>query len=168
MLCAMPGGVYPSTEGHILHEVAAPSQSVSAQGQSIRFAVCGMSHDHIYGMIGAVQRGGGVLVAAWGGELDKLASFHKRYPDVKFVSSQQESLDDPSIQLILSSQIANERASLGVRAMRAGKDFFPTSPASRLSKGLPRSARLLRKLIRSTPSCIPSCSKCPPPSKPAS
>lgn len=23
----------------------------------IRFAVCGMSHDHIYGVIGAVQRG---------------------------------------------------------------------------------------------------------------
>ena len=39
----------------------------------IKFAVCGMSHDHIYGMIGAIQRGGGELVAAWGGEEDKLA-----------------------------------------------------------------------------------------------
>ncbi len=31
----------------------------------IRFAVCGISHDHIHGMIGAVARGGGELVAWW-------------------------------------------------------------------------------------------------------
>jgi hypothetical protein len=29
----------------------------------IRFAVCGISHDHIHAMIGAVQRGGGELVS---------------------------------------------------------------------------------------------------------
>ena len=49
-------------------------------GYSIRFAVCGMSHDHIYGMVGAIQRGGGELVAAYGEEPDKLAAFTKRYP----------------------------------------------------------------------------------------
>ena len=49
----------------------------------IKFAVCGMSHDHIFGMIGAIQRGGGELMAAWGGEQDKLAGFRKRYPGVK-------------------------------------------------------------------------------------
>ena len=128
MLSAMPATAFGSTEGHILHEVAAPSQAITAAGQSIRFAVCGMSHDHIYGMVGAVQRGGGVLVAAWGAEPDKLAAFRKRYPDIKFVSTQQEILDDPSIQLVLSSQVANERAPLGVRAMRAGKDFLSDKP----------------------------------------
>ena len=41
-----------------------------------------MSHDHIYGMIGAVQRGGGEAGgAAWGGEADKIATFRKRFPD---------------------------------------------------------------------------------------
>ena len=43
----------------------------------IRFAVCGMSHDHVHGMIGAVQRGGGELVAYWGAEPDKLALFRQ-------------------------------------------------------------------------------------------
>ena len=128
MLSALPVSAFGSTEGHILHEVAAPSQPVTATGQSIRFAVCGMSHDHIYGMVGAVQRGGGVLVAAWGAEPDKLAAFRKRYPDIKLVGSQQEILDDPTLQLILSSQVANERAPLGVRAMRAGKDFLSDKP----------------------------------------
>jgi predicted dehydrogenase len=87
-----------------------------------------MSHDHIYGMIGAVQRGGGVLVAAWGGEEDKLAMFRKRYPDVKIVATQDEIINDPSIQLVLSSQIANERAAIGIRAMKHGKDFLSDKP----------------------------------------
>jgi hypothetical protein len=73
-----------------------PGESEAAPKYHIKFAVCGMSHDHIYGMIGAVQRGGGELVAAWGGEEDKLAAFRKRYPDVKIVATQDEILDDPA------------------------------------------------------------------------
>ena len=94
----------------------------------IKFAVCGMSHDHIYGMVGAIQRGGGELVAAWGGEEEKLATFTKRFPDAKIVKTQDEILNDPSVQLVLSSQIANERAPLGVRVMRHGKDYLSDKP----------------------------------------
>jgi len=61
---------------------ALPAQADAAPKFHIKFAVCGMSHDHIFGMIGAVQRGGGELVVAWGGEDDKLAGFRKRFPDV--------------------------------------------------------------------------------------
>ena len=94
----------------VIEDAVVPVQAEEAPKYHIKFAVCGMSHDHIYGMIGAVQRGGGELVAAWGGEDDKLAAFTKRFPDVKIVKTQDEILDDPSIQLVLSSQIANERA----------------------------------------------------------
>jgi len=94
----------------------------------IKFAVCGMSHDHIFGMIGAIQRGGGEMVAAWAGEEDKIAAFKKRFPNVKMVQTQDEILDDPSVQLVLSSQIASERAPLGVRAMKKGKDFLSDKP----------------------------------------
>src|ERR1700728_3602769 len=65
----------------------APSENDAAPKYHIKFAVCGMSHDHIYGMIGAVQRGGGELVEAWGGEGGKLAAFAKRFPDVKMVKT---------------------------------------------------------------------------------
>jgi len=95
---------------------------------SINFAVCGMSHDHIYGMIGAVQRGGGVLISAFGQEPDKLAAFTKRYPDVKMVKSEDEILNDKSIQLVLSSTIPNQRAPLGVRVMEHGKDYLSDKP----------------------------------------
>jgi predicted dehydrogenase len=131
MLAALPEaafGLHPGG-GELAHEVALPAQDADAKAQySIKFAVCGMSHDHIYGMIGAIQRGGGVLVAAWGGEQDKLAEFKKRFPDVKLVATQDAILHDPSIQLVLSSQIANERAGIGVRAMKHGKDFLSDKP----------------------------------------
>ncbi len=112
----------------------------------VRFAVCGMSHDHIHGMIGAMQRGGGELVAAWGLEPDKLAVFAKRYPGVKIVKTQDEILDDRSVQLVLTSHIANERAGIGVRAMRNGKDVLSDKPGATTLEDL----ALVRKTIRET------------------
>jgi predicted dehydrogenase len=109
-------------------EDSVQAQTEEAPKYHIKFAVCGMSHDHIYGMVGAIQRGGGELVAAWGGEEDKIANFTKRFPNVKMVKTQDEILNDPSIQLVLSSQIANERAPLGVRAMKQGKDYLSDKP----------------------------------------
>jgi predicted dehydrogenase len=104
----------------------APAEPVAKN--RIKFAVCGMSHDHIYGMIGAVTRGGGEFVAAWASEPDKLATFKQRFPNVKIAASQDEIIDDPETQLVLSSQVASERAPLGVRAMRHGKDFLADKP----------------------------------------
>jgi predicted dehydrogenase len=108
----------------------APVVTEEPPAHPIKFAVCGMSHDHIYGMIGAIQRGGGELVAAWGGEPDKLAGFTKRFPDVRIVKTQDEILNHPSVQLVLSSQIANERAPLGVRVMQHGKDYLSDKPGA--------------------------------------
>ena len=47
---------------------------------------------------------------------------------MKIVKTQDEILNDPSIQLVLSSQIANERAPLGVRVMKHGKDYLSDKP----------------------------------------
>lgn len=112
----------------------------------IRFGVCGMSHDHIHGMIGAIQRGGGELVSYWGGEPDKLAVFAKRYPNAKQARSQDEVLQDASLQLVMSSHIANERAGIGVRAMKAGKDFLADKPGITTLNDL----ALVRKTIAQT------------------
>jgi predicted dehydrogenase len=117
-----------SGEGHVIEDAVLPQAAEGAPKDHIKFAVCGASHDHIYGMVGAIQRGGGELVAAWVGEADKLAIFKKRFPDVKIVKTQEEIINDSSIQLVLSSQIANERAPLGVRVMNHGKDFLSDKP----------------------------------------
>ena len=108
-------------------ETLAPMPEQKPQ-HHIRFAVCGISHDHIHGMIGAVTRGGGELVAWWGEEPDKRAEFARRYPRAKAARERDEVLQDGSVQLVLSSQIANERAGIGVRAMKAGKDFLSDKP----------------------------------------
>ena len=51
------GSVDPA---RVVHEVAAPGAygGQAAPKYSVKFAVCGMSHDHIYGMVEAVKRGG--------------------------------------------------------------------------------------------------------------
>lgn len=112
----------------------------------IRFAVCGISHDHVHGMIGAVTRGGGELVAWWGEEPDKRAEFSRRYPNARAARSQDDVLHDPAVQLVLSSQIANQRAGIGVRAMQAGKDFLSDKPGITTLEDL----ALVRKTIAET------------------
>ena len=116
-------------QGNIVHEVApAAPDADTPPTDTINFAVCGMSHDHIYGMVEAITRGGGKLVAAYGAEPNKTARFTKRYPGVKMVSSEDAILGDKSVQLVLSSAVASERAPLGVRAMKHGKDFLSDKP----------------------------------------
>ena len=130
MMAGLPQGsmALGGEAGRVIEDAVLPAQKEEKPEHHIKFAVCGMSHDHIYGMVGAIQRGGGELVAAWGGEADKLAVFARRFPGVKMVKTQEEILEDPSVQLVLSSQIANERAPLGVRAMKSGKDFLSDKP----------------------------------------
>ncbi len=127
MMAGLPQGAM-AFGGRVVEDTVVPAQAEETPQYHIKFAVCGMSHDHIYGMVGAIQRGGGELVAAWGGEEDKAAAFARRFPNVKMVKTQDEIVNDPSIQLVLSSQIANERAPLGVRVMKHGKDYLSDKP----------------------------------------
>ncbi len=127
MLAGLPEGL-GQAQGTVIENAVLPRLQEPAPKYHIRFAVCGISHDHIYGMTGAVQRGGGELVAVWGAEPDKLAAFTRRFPAAKVVQTQDEILNDPSIQLVLSSQVAVERAPLGVRVMRHGKDYLSDKP----------------------------------------
>jgi predicted dehydrogenase len=129
VMAGLPQGAFAlaSTPGAIREESLAPQEQEPPK-YHIKFGVCGMSHDHIYGMVGAMQRGGGELVSAWGGEPDKLAAFTKRFPNVKMVKTQEEIIEDPNLQLVLSSQIANERAPIGIKVMRHGKDFLSDKP----------------------------------------
>lgn len=113
--------------GTVIEEVV-PAQETEAPKHSIEFAVCGMSHDHIYLMVESIKRGGGKLVLAYAHEPDKIAAFKKRYPDVKWAASVEEILNNKSIQLVLSSEIASERAPLGIRVMKSGKDFLSDKP----------------------------------------
>ena len=94
----------------------------------IKFAVININHPHIYGMTDAIKRGGGELVSVYAKEADLLAAFVKAYPDVKQAKSENEILEDASIQLVLSSGIPDERAPLGIKVMQHGKDYLTDKP----------------------------------------
>ncbi|MBN9587459.1 MAG: oxidoreductase [Alphaproteobacteria bacterium 64-11] len=131
--------------GPVAAEVLKPAPQEKPR-HHIRFGVCGISHDHILSMVAAIVRGGGELVSVWGGEPDKLAAFVRRHPGVKIARSQQEVIGDPSLQLVLSSHIASERAGIGVRAMMAGKDFLADKPGITTLEDL----ALVRRTIAAT------------------
>jgi len=106
--------------------------SIPLQGRSqtprIRFSVIGLNHSHIYGLVSLAIRGGGELVAFHAKEDDLAATFTKRFPHAKRVSTETEILEDNTIQLVVSASIPNERASLGKRVMEHGKDFMVDKP----------------------------------------
>ncbi len=122
-------GLPAAEANNVIHEVAGPGRNAEGTPKdSIRFSVCGMSHDHIYGMVGAILRGGGVLAGAYGAEPDKAAAFAKAFPQAQMAQSEEEILNDPSTQLVLSSTIPNRRAALGVEVMKRGKDYLSDKP----------------------------------------
>jgi predicted dehydrogenase len=94
----------------------------------IRFSVISINHGHIYGMVNAVIKGGGELVAVYAMEPDLLAAFTKAFPQAKVANSAKEILEDKSIQVIMSSGIASERGPLGIEVMKHGKDYLVDKP----------------------------------------
>lgn len=112
--------------GPAVHEKA--QSTAPAAKHSIYFSVIGLDHAHIYSMTQAVQRGGGKLVAVYGTDAKQIADFRRQFSDAKVARSEDEILEDKSIQLILGAPIPDLRAPLGVRAMRAGKDYLADKP----------------------------------------
>lgn len=94
----------------------------------VRFGVVGISHPHIYGMVDAVARGGGALVAFHSDEPDLAAAFAQHYPHARQVGDERAILEDPSLPLVLSSIVPDQRAPLGVRVMQHGKDYLVDKP----------------------------------------
>ncbi|HXE80222.1 MAG TPA: Gfo/Idh/MocA family oxidoreductase [Vicinamibacterales bacterium] len=109
---------------------AAARTAAGTEGRKprIRFAAIGLNHGHIYGQVTAVERGGGQLVSFYAKEPDLVAAFQERFPDARLARSEEEILEDSSIQLVVSASIPDERAPLGIRVMRAGKDFMVDKP----------------------------------------
>jgi len=116
--------------GHITHEAAAPGAEEDAKPKySIKFAVIGLDHAHIMGITAAVIRGGGELAAFYSTLPREIAGFQKIYPQARLAKSEDEILDDPTIQLVASASIPNLRAPLGIRVMKHGKDYLSDKPA---------------------------------------
>ncbi|MEZ4706384.1 MAG: Gfo/Idh/MocA family oxidoreductase [Caldilineaceae bacterium] len=95
---------------------------------TIRFAAIGLNHGHIYGQTSILLKAGAELVSVYAEEADLLAEYTGRFPQAKVARSQQEILDDESLQLIISAAIPCDRAPLGIEVMRHGKDYMSDKP----------------------------------------
>ena len=132
MLSALPEATFGLHPGgaQIAHGAAAPAADGDTKpNHSIKFAVIGLDHAHILGMTAAVVRGGGQMVAFYSELPKEIAGFQKLYPNARLTKSEDEILNDPSIQLVASASIPNLRAPLGIRVMKHGKDYLSDKPA---------------------------------------
>jgi len=106
----------------------APALRPRRPAPRIRFGVIGLNHGHINSQVRATIAGGGELVSFFAREADLAAQFARTFPSGRQVRDEREILEDRSLQLVVSASIPDERAPLGVRVMRSGKDFMVDKP----------------------------------------
>ena len=88
------------------------------------FAAVGLDHGHIYGMTNGLLDAGATLKWVYDPDPAKMQAFKARYPQVRLAESEEQVLADPAVKLVAGACVTSERAALGVRVMRAGKDYF--------------------------------------------
>lgn len=94
----------------------------------IRFGVVRINHGHIYAQVETLLRAGAQCVGFYAPEDDLAARFAARYPQIPRLDTPARILEDESVALITTAAIPNERAPLGIAAMRHGKDFLTDKP----------------------------------------
>ena len=94
----------------------------------IRFAVVGLSHNHIYGMTQQLLQEGAELVWLHDTQPQRISEFSQQYSQAELARSIDEILEDKSIHLIASAIDPDQRAGLGIRVMQQGKDFLCAKP----------------------------------------
>ena len=111
-----------------IEEIILQQEKRPTPKESIRYSVIGINHNHIYGMVTSLTAGGGQLVSVYSREPELLPDFTKRFPNVKVAKNEAEILDDNSIQLVASAAIPVDRAPIGIRVMKSGKDYMTDKP----------------------------------------
>jgi predicted dehydrogenase len=130
-LAASAGAAFARTAGgRVVADETRPGAESDAPAGRIRFAAIGLNHAHIHNQVSALEGGGGQLVSFFAREPDLADAFARRYPQARRARSEREILDDPQVALVTSASIPDERAPLGIEAMRAGKDFLVDKPGA--------------------------------------
>jgi predicted dehydrogenase len=96
----------------------------------IRIAAIGLSHSHIYNQVDALLKAGAQLVSFYGTEPERIEEFARRYPQAQQAPSIEAILEDQTVHLVASAVVPDERAPLGIRVMRHGKDYSCAKPGA--------------------------------------
>jgi predicted dehydrogenase len=92
------------------------------------FAAVGLDHGHIFGMCNGLLEAGGTLKWVYDPDPAKVAAFRVRYPQATVARSENEVLEDVEVRLVAGAAVPVDRAALGERVMRGGKDYFCDKP----------------------------------------
>lgn len=98
--------------------------------RSIRFAAIGLNHNHIYGQTNCLLDAGAELVAFHAIEDDLAALYQAKYPQAPRLADAAAIYEDPSVQLIITAAIPDERVAVAIKAMRHGKDVMNDKPGA--------------------------------------
>lgn len=96
----------------------------------MRFGVIGLDHRHIYHMVQGLLDAGAACAGYSPRTTDPrvLAGFQERFPSLAPVDDAKRFLDDPTVGVIVSAGVPDERAPLAIEAMRRGKDVMVDKP----------------------------------------
>jgi hypothetical protein len=95
-------------QGPVVQETATPGRDAKPK-YSIKFSVIGLDYNHIMSITAAMQRGG-ELVSVYSTKPKNMADFQQRFGAVKAARSEDEILNDPSIQLVAAAPVPDKRA----------------------------------------------------------
>ena len=88
------------------------------------FAAAALDHGHIYGQCNGLIEAGAELKWVYDPDPAKVAAFREKYPQVQIAPSLETILEDSGVRLVAAAAIPCDRGPLGIRVMRAGKDYF--------------------------------------------
>ncbi|MBQ6174938.1 MAG: Gfo/Idh/MocA family oxidoreductase [Clostridia bacterium] len=88
------------------------------------FSAAHIDHGHIYGMCNGLTEAGATLKYVYDPDPKKVEAFLKAFPQARPAASLDQVLEDRYTLLVASSNVTSERGPLGVKVMRAGKDYF--------------------------------------------
>lgn len=98
--------------------------------RSIRFGVIGINHSHIYGQTKCLLDAGAELVAFHAPEDDLAAAFQAAFPQALRVTDAARIYEDPSLHMVVTAAIPDQRAAVALTAMRHGKDVMTDKPGA--------------------------------------
>ncbi len=88
------------------------------------FSVIGLDHNHIYGMTNGLLEAGATLRYVYDPDPEKVAVYRRTFPQAQAADSEEQILSDEETRLVAGACVTSERAALGIRVMKAGKDYF--------------------------------------------
>lgn len=94
----------------------------------LKFAAAGLDHGHIYAQTQGLINVGAECKWVWDTDRGRIDAFLQKFPGVPVADSLESILNDPDVKLVANAGIPAHRCDMGLKVLRAGKDFFVDKP----------------------------------------